>query len=78
MKSIKALSNKYQKLVNKTYSKNREYHSAINHAHLNDLPDNTVRIEKLFNQSELLIEKLPKKERLNFQKQYKNIHNYSI
>ena len=73
---IKALRPKNQRLVNKAYNKSRQYHAVINYASENNLPEDTPKIDKIFNDSELLMQELSVREKANFDKQYNKLHNY--
>ena len=73
---IKAISPNNQKLVNKTYNKSRQYHAAINYASENNLPEDTPKIDKIFNDGELLMQELSIREKANFDKQYFKLHEY--
>ena len=73
---IKAISPNNQKLVNKAYNKSRQYHAAINYASENNLPEDTPKIDKIFDDGELLMQELSVKEKANFDKQYNKLHNY--
>ena len=73
---IKAISPNNQKLVNKAYNKSRQYHAAINYASENNLPEDTPKIDKIFNDGLLLLLELSIREKANFDKQYFKLHEY--
>ena len=78
---ISALNKKYQPAINRAYKYSRKYHGLVN---LNDSFDlysaaaraNEKKQANAFDSYLEYFDELPKREQLNFQAQYKNIHGY--
>jgi hypothetical protein len=62
---LKAINPKYQNLINRLLAARAAYDVAIDDAHHNDEPEDTPKINKLFDRIETIELSLPKRELAN-------------
>ena len=62
---MKAINPKYQNLVNRLLAAHAAYDAAIDFAQQNDRPEDTPKINKLFDRIETIELSLPKRELAN-------------
>ena len=74
---ITAINKKHQSTVNKCLKHYRKYHELVNLNGDEGTQINQQKQENQFDAYKILLDELPKREQVNFEKQHKSIHGYA-